>query len=493
METLTNLVESTENLSPESALLPANTFQQHARTWMALSLLLTDFASLLLASLAAVGLRMSLYELVNPPFYWSLVPLLFIFPGIYALRGLYPAVGLSPVEELRRLTTSTSAVFLFITAVTFWIRTAEYYSRLVYAFAWVFALVFVPLGRWLLRILAVKLGTWGEPVAIIGSGPQAQRIAKFLLERMRFGLRPVVFIDCLNEITNEGLPLPRILFGEEVDLDIRLSRAGVNTAILITSEMPTELQDAIVNEQYLKFHHLILISNLNWIGSLGVTPHDLEGYLGLEIRQNLLNPWERRIKRLLDVGLSLLFGLLTTPAYLLIALLIRLESPGPIFYSHIRIGKGERLISVWKFRTMVVDADRVLDQFLKQNPLARDEWANTQKIKDDPRVTRVGRLLRKYSLDELPQLWNVLKGEMSLVGPRPIVVGEVERYQEGFTLYKRVLPGITGLWQVSGRTDVSYQERVRFDEYYVRNWSVWLDIYIILRTFWVVIQREGAY
>jgi Undecaprenyl-phosphate galactose phosphotransferase WbaP len=493
METLTSPADRSDNLQSASVLLPANTIQQHARTWMGLSLLITDFSSLLLAGLAAVGLRMSLYELINPPFYWSLVPLLFIFLGIYALRGLYPSVGLSPVEELRRLTTSTSAVFIFITAVTFWIRTAEYYSRLVYAFAWVFALAFVPTGRWLMRILAVKLETWGEPVAIIGSGPQAQRIAKFLLERMRFGLRPIVFIDCLNESNNDKLPLPRILFGEEVDMDILLSRAGVNTAILITSEMPIELQDAIVNEQYLKFHHLILISNLNWIGSLGVTPHDLEGYLGLEIRQNLLNPWERRIKRLLDVGLSLIFGILAAPFCLLIVILIRFDSPGPIFYSHIRIGKGERLISVWKFRTMVMEADHVLEQFLKNNPLARDEWTNTHKIKNDPRVTRVGRLLRKYSLDELPQLWNVLKGEMSLVGPRPIVVSEVAHYQEGFTLYKRVLPGITGLWQVSGRTDVSYKERVRFDEYYVRNWSVWLDIYIILRTFWTVIRREGAY
>jgi Undecaprenyl-phosphate galactose phosphotransferase WbaP len=350
----------------------------------------------------------------------------------------------------------------------------------------------VPTGRWIFRILATKLGLWGEPVAIIGSGPQAQRISNFLLERMRFGLRPVVFIDRV-ENKDEELPLPRILFGGETDMDNRLIKAGVNTAILITSEMPPELQDAIVNEQYLKFQHLILISNLNWIGSLGVTPHDLEGYLGLEIRQNLLNPWERRLKRLLDVGLSLFFGILAFPICLLIALLIRLDSPGSIFYTHSRIGKGGDLISVWKFRTMVANADRVLNKFLEENPIAHAEWARTQKIKDDPRVTRVGRILRKYSLDELPQLWNVLKGEMSLVGPRPIVADEIERYREGFTLYKRVLPGITGLWQVSGRTNVSYQERVRFDEYYVRNWSVWLDIYIILRTFWVVLQRRGAY
>ena len=479
--------------NPRSGLFITSRFKQHARTWMTVSLLVTDFASLLLAGLAAVGLRMWLYELFNPPFYWSLTPLLFIFLGIYVLRGLYPAVGISPVEELRRLTTSTSAVFLFITAITFWIRTAEYYSRLVYAFTWIFALIFVPTGRWLMRVLAVNLGVWGEPVAIIGSGPQAQRITQFLLERMRFGLRPVVYIDCLNENCHDKLTLPRILFGEEVDMDTHLSRAGINTAILITSEMPIELQDAIVNEQYLKFQHLILISNLNWIGSLGVTPHDLEGYLGLEIRQNLLNLWDQRIKRMMDIFLSVVFGLLALPFCLLIAVLIRLDSEGSIFFGHTRVGKEGKSITVWKFRTMVSHSDQVLKEYLAHNPEAKAEWIATHKIKDDPRVTRVGKFLRRYSIDEIPQLWNILKGEMSLVGPRPIVISEIERYQQGFALYKRVPPGITGLWQVSGRTDVSYAERVRFDEYYVRNWSIWLDIYIILRTFWAVLQRKGAY
>jgi lipopolysaccharide/colanic/teichoic acid biosynthesis glycosyltransferase len=178
---------------------------------------------------------------------------------------------------------------------------------------------------------------------------------------------------------------------------------------------------------------------------------------------------------------------------LIIAILIRLDTPGSILYGHSRIGMRGETITVWKFRTMVVNADQVLDGFLSTNPGALEEWKMSHKLKNDPRVTRVGQFLRKTSLDELPQLWNVLMGEMSLVGPRPIVPDEVAHYEGGFTLYKRVRPGITGLWQVSGRTNAAYSDRVRYDEYYVRNWSIWLDIYILLRTVWTVIRGEGAY
>jgi len=467
--------------------------QRHARLWMAAWLLFTDVLSLLAAGLAAFGVRYWMGDLVNPPFYWRLVPLILVFPAIYALQRLYPAVGLSPVEELRRLTISTSAVFLLITAFTFWMRTAEYYSRLIFAFAWAFALLTAPGCRWLMRAIAVRFGGWGEPVAIIGCGGQAQRIGQFLIERLHLGLRPVAYIDCAAMPCEAGLSLPIFTFDEEANLNATLSNAGLHTALLVTSELPTELQDAIVNEQYFKFRHLILISNLNWVGSVGINPHDLEGFLGLEVRQNLLNDWQQRFKRLLDICLSALGGLVALPFLLLIALLIRLDSPGKVLYGHSRIGRGGHPITVWKFRTMVADADQILGEYLDQNPGCLSEWKANHKIKSDPRITRFGKFLRKFSLDELPQLWNVLKGEMSLVGPRPIVTSEIQYYQQGFDLYKRVRPGLTGMWQVSGRTDVTYDERVRLDEYYVRNWSLWLDIYIIVRTVLVVLQGKGAY
>lgn len=200
-----------------------------------------------------------------------------------------------------------------------------------------------------------------------------------------------------------------------------------------------------------------------------------------------------RFKRAIDIALGLLFFLLTLPLMILIAVLVRLDSPGPALYRSGRIGRGGVRFKMWKFRTMVDCAEEALEQYLADNPAARAEWDLNQKLKNDPRVTRVGRVLRKLSLDELPQFWNILVGDMSLVGPRPIIQDEVHHYGDRLQSYISVRPGLTGLWQVSGRNDLTRAERVHLDEYYVRNWSVWLDLYILLRTGWVVLRGDGAY
>jgi Undecaprenyl-phosphate galactose phosphotransferase WbaP len=178
---------------------------------------------------------------------------------------------------------------------------------------------------------------------------------------------------------------------------------------------------------------------------------------------------------------------------LLIYIAVRFTSAGSGFYGQSRIGKGGLTFKAWKFRTMFVDSDRMLREQVASNPELASEWARDQKLRNDPRVTAIGRFLRRTSLDELPQLWNVIRGEMSLVGPRPIVKEEIERYGKKYSLYVKVRPGLTGMWQISGRTNTTYAERVQFDEYYVRNWSVWLDLYILGRTLKVVLAEEGAY
>jgi Undecaprenyl-phosphate galactose phosphotransferase WbaP len=195
----------------------------------------------------------------------------------------------------------------------------------------------------------------------------------------------------------------------------------------------------------------------------------------------------------MDLSFAVIGGLLILPLIGLICLLTKASSPGPIFYSQRRLGFEARHFHAWKFRTMVVNADQVLQKHLAANIQLREEWARDHKLKNDPRVTWVGRWLRKTSLDELPQVWNVLRGQMSLVGPRPIVDAEIEKYGETFERYRKVVPGITGLWQISGRNNTTYQERVDLDSYYVRNWSPWLDLYILIRTIKVVLLREGAY
>jgi Undecaprenyl-phosphate galactose phosphotransferase WbaP len=199
------------------------------------------------------------------------------------------------------------------------------------------------------------------------------------------------------------------------------------------------------------------------------------------------------MKRTFDVVVSIALLLLLSPAFGAIALVIKLTSRGPVFYGHRRFGRDNLPFQMLKFRTMVSDADLILASYLEALPEERIEWQRHHKLKNDPRITKIGGWLRRHSLDELPQLINVLLGEMSIVGPRPISKEEIVRYGGRYRLYARVLPGITGLWQVSGRNDATYEERIGFDEYYVSNWSLLLDFYILIRTVRVVFTAEGAY
>jgi lipopolysaccharide/colanic/teichoic acid biosynthesis glycosyltransferase len=197
-------------------------------------------------------------------------------------------------------------------------------------------------------------------------------------------------------------------------------------------------------------------------------------------------------KRIIDVALTLALAI---PALILISAIffaIRLTSKGPVFYRHKRIGKDGKCLEVWKLRSMLTNGDEVLTEHLAAHPEAREEWELSRKLRNDPRVFPIGRWLRRTSMDELPQLWNVIRGEMSLVGPRPITHDEISRYGDASELYKSVRPGVTGLWQVSGRSNTSYQERIALDEHYATSRCIWLDLHILMRTFPTLLFRHGA-
>lgn len=223
--------------------------------------------------------------------------------------------------------------------------------------------------------------------------------------------------------------------------------------------------------------------NLDLSSNTRISPRSLD--------QNLVS--KDRLARVLDISLILLAAPYMILAFLIIAISIKMDSPGPVFYRQARIGRSGRKFHVFKFRTMVQNADQVLQDHLDKSPQLKAQWATTHKLKQDPRVTRLGALLRKSSLDELPQLWNILKGDMSLVGPRPIVDAEVVKYGKCFNLYVQVRPGLTGLWQVSGRNDTTYKQRVELDEYYVRNRGLKLYFQILWKTVFVVLKKDGAY
>ncbi|MEO8592715.1 MAG: sugar transferase [Candidatus Solibacter sp.] len=210
-------------------------------------------------------------------------------------------------------------------------------------------------------------------------------------------------------------------------------------------------------------------------------------------RGALFSPTSQRLKRLFDIVFALTLALLALPLGVLIALAIMLDSRGLVFFCHTRLGRGRRPFRLWKFRTMTAAGDAAFQEHLDRNPGSAHEWHATRKLRNDPRITRAGRFLRKTSLDELPQLWNVLRGDMSMVGPRPIVPEEVGKYGPAFALYSQVLPGLTGLWQVSGRNDTHYHRRVELDVRYLRSWTLWLDGKILLRTVRTVLLGRGAY
>ena len=199
------------------------------------------------------------------------------------------------------------------------------------------------------------------------------------------------------------------------------------------------------------------------------------------------------IKRALDLALVLLASPLLVPLCLLLAVVIRATSPGPVLFFHRRLGKSGKFFSMWKFRSMHVDAAELLEAHFQRHPAARAEWIASHKLRSDPRVTRVGRFLRRTSLDELPQIWNVLNGSMSLVGPRPIVAAEIPKYGSEYFYYCAAKPGLTGLWQVSGRSKLTYEQRVELDRHYVLHCHMWGDVAILLRTFRCVVERDGAY
>jgi undecaprenyl-phosphate galactose phosphotransferase len=226
----------------------------------------------------------------------------------------------------------------------------------------------------------------------------------------------------------------------------------------------------------------------------GVDLEILGNVLSLYIKKNLAKPWNIFIKTAFETCLTVLVTIPLIPVFLIIALAIRIDSPGRAVFTQQRIGHKKKTFNLFKFRSMHMHNEDILQKYLSENSEARKEWEQFKKLKNsDPRVTRVGKVIRRYSLDELPQLFNILRGEMSLVGPRPYLAEELEDkdfFKERISL---VRPGITGLWQISGRSEIPFQERISLDEYYIRNWSLWLDITILLKSMKVWLSKEGAY
>lgn len=422
----------------------------------------------------------------------AMAPIIAVWVGLRALLGLYPGYGLDSVEQLRRHTYTVFATLAILAIFALGFQIGDSLSRLLLGFIFLGLLVLVPFAQYAAKWWMKQIGIWGKPVVILGYKATGANVVDVLRRGWELGYDPIAVFDYRLDMSGGsigGMEAQQSLDGA-VDL---ARRRGVDTAIFAMPYTRREQLADLVGLASLSFRHVLVIPNLNGITNSAVVARDLAGIFAVEIKYNLLDPWARRIKRALDLTGAVAGGLLISPLLLATIILIKLDSSGPAFYGHRRLGVDGKHFLCWKFRTMHSDAELLLDEYLQKNPLLCAEWEQSQKLRDDPRVTRIGHFLRKTSLDELPQLWNVVLGEMSLIGPRPIVDAEVPKYGEIYSLYRRIRPGMSGLWQVSGRSDTGYAERVEMDAGYVHDWSVWLDIVLLARTVQTVIRGRGAY
>ncbi len=459
-------------------------------------LVASDLAGVLVSFLLAFGLRK--YALVPSPLahgldvYTDAGLALLLWPLMFSQQGLYPGSWLASQEELRRLAIGTSAASLLAMALTFVTRTELLYSRPIVLGGWFLSLFVLPASRSVTRRLATRIGLSGPPAVILGSEQSATGFVQLLQSQRPPALKPVAIFSTEDPAVGAAVGDVPIV-GRLEAAPAWASVHNVGTAVLALPASSPSVTMTVLEGQASAFSRILILSDLSRGLGADIIAHDLKGVLTLELKRNLLSRSNRLIKWALDLALLVLSLVLTLPLAALISVAILIESGRPVIFGHVRIGKGGAAFTAWKFRSMRGDTDQALQKAVRDVPELRAEWEATRKLRVDPRLTRVGRALRRTSLDELPQLWNVFRGQMSLVGPRPIVAEEAPRYGEALDLYSQVLPGLTGLWQVSGRSDTSYAERVRLDTHYVRGWSIWMDIEILARTVWIVLTGSGAY
>ena len=389
-----------------------------------------------------------------PPLYF--VPILMLaYEEVYTKRSDF-------WQESKRIIKALLISFAIIFAILALSKSVTMFSRLTLTFSITFMIILIPIMKIIVKKMLFKFGLWQKKARVHG--------CDVLVRQEVFKNWYLGYVDAKDDDIDS-------IFINAKDMDIKERNKLISEALLAKNEVifiPT------FDEFDLTKSHVDKLENT---------------------RTNLIyfkNRLASSTRMLVQVAFNYTLAILILPILLpiigVLAFLIKKESPGPVFFAHKRVGKGGKLIPTYKFRSMYSDASERLEKLLKENPEVKQEWEKNFKLKDDPRVTKIGAILRKTSLDELPQIFNVLRGEMNFVGPRPVIQEEIDQYYKDDTIYyAMVKPGITGLWQVSGRSDTDYEFRVATDKWYVTNWSLWQDIVILFKTVKVVLFREGAY
>ncbi|HBD1616906.1 TPA: undecaprenyl-phosphate galactose phosphotransferase WbaP, partial [Escherichia coli] len=409
--------------------------------------------------------------------------------GIRLRHYFYRKTFWFELKEILRTLVIFAVIEMAVIAFAKW-----YFSRYVWLLTWVMAIFLVPLARIAIKWLLMKWGLWLRDTWIIGSGKNAYEAYKAITSERNLGLNVVGFVtdeqmQGEQRKTIDELP---IIIGS---IDWLNSKDKRTQFIVAVESEQSDIRNKWLREFMIKGYRYVSV--IPTLRGMPLDSTDMSFIFSHEVmifrvQQNLAKWSSRIIKRCFDLFGSICIILILSPLLIYIYMKVKKDG-GPAIYGHDRVGIHGKTFKCLKFRSMVVNSKEILDELLKNDPKAKEEWDATFKLKNDPRITKIGAFLRKTSLDELPQLLNVLKGEMSLVGPRPIINAELERYNDQVDYYLLSKPGMTGLWQVSGRSDVDYDTRVYFDAWYVKNWSMWNDIAILLKTVIVVLKKDGAY
>jgi Undecaprenyl-phosphate galactose phosphotransferase WbaP len=406
---------------------------------------------------------------------------------VYAVTGFYRRRFTHPALEMQRMGSVTFLAGLVAGGTLFLATGAETTALFLVGIGSVGSLVMPPC-RTLFRILFSRTQWWGIPAVIVSTGTSGATVLETLNRWPEIGIRPVALLS--DEPQSEDLSVP--VQGDH-ELAPYLAKTFDIPYAILTMPSLSHARRANLLAQYSKFFdHIFVVPDPAGAPALWTTGRSGDGLFGYGVRNVALRPGARFLKRVLDVCGALLILIILAPLLITIAILIRMDAPGAVFYRQERMGRDGQIVTILKFRTMYEDADARLAEILENDPDRRREYERFHKLQDDPRVTRIGTYLRRYSLDELPQLWNVLRGDMSLVGPRAYMPSELPEMNGLARAVLQSPPGMTGLWQVSGRNHLSFADRVHLDVHYIQNWSLWLDLYLLVRTIPVVLSGEGA-
>lgn len=464
---------------------------------------IVDFFTLTLC----LGLGFFLVNLfaMNDINFKSFVNYCIFFPFIFllfAFFGLYPGIMISSAEEMRRFSGATLISFVMIASLVIFsnagpthflekIVASSQTRQIIIAFiiAFILAAILLTANRELAKIQFSRFKWWGVPCVIYCNGKSCEEIVDKLLKNKNLGYHPAVIIDSSFTDTNgeqkyyKGIP---VFSSKNTEIIKVIHEVNIKTAILCDFQDDT-------SPIMTKYRYTISVSIRQTSFTTTQQIKDIAGLIGFASTHNLTFGINLAIKRLFDIFMILLFSPILIPVFLILIILVKITSKGPAFYGHPRVGKNGKVFKCWKFRSMNINSQEMLKEILENDPVRREEWERERKFSDDPRVTKFGKFLRKTSLDELPQLINIFLGQMSFVGPRPVTQEETELYGSHKDLVLSVTPGLSGLWQISGRSETTYDERIFFDTFYIQNWSIWLDLWIIIKSVWVVLSRKGAY